>query len=89
MPYVPYYRTPDWLKLRAAALKRDAYRCVVPGCGQRARVVDHVVSRNAGGADALPNLRSLCRYHDNALKERPDGTRRRNGSAHRGHEPPP
>lgn len=74
-----YYRTSRWFKLRTAALKRDGYRCVVPGCGQRAVVVDHVIARKDGGADVLHNLRSLCRYHDNALKEGTDGKRRRGG----------
>lgn len=75
----PFYRSPAWRRLRAARLRLDRHTCVVPGCGQRAVVVDHVISRRAGGADALPNLRSLCRYHDNALKENPGGKRRRDG----------
>lgn len=75
----PYYLSPAWKRLRAAALERDGHRCVVPGCGAPAVVVDHVVSRRAGGADALPNLRSLCRAHDQQVKERPDGTRKNGG----------
>jgi hypothetical protein len=31
-------------------------------------VVDHVLCRQDGGADELPNLRSLCRAHDNASR---------------------
>jgi hypothetical protein len=31
-------------------------------------VVDHVLRRQDGGADELPNLRSLCRAHDNASR---------------------
>jgi 5-methylcytosine-specific restriction endonuclease McrA len=80
MPSNPYYRTAHWLRLRAARLRIDGHRCVI--CGQPARTVDHIVSRRDGGADALSNLRSLCRYHDNALKERPDGTRRQGGVLH-------
>jgi 5-methylcytosine-specific restriction protein A len=75
MPSDPYYQTPHWRRLRAAALKRDGYRCVVPGCGKAAVVVDHIKRRRDGGADVLGNLRSLCRDHDNQVKERPNGKR--------------
>jgi hypothetical protein len=74
-----YYRSPAWLALRAAALARDGGRCVVPGCGQRAVVVDHITGRRAGGGDTLSNLRSLCRAHDNQAKEGALGTRRSGG----------
>jgi hypothetical protein len=36
---------------------------------------DHIVSRKAGGADALHNTRSLCRLHDNRFREGPSGRR--------------
>jgi 5-methylcytosine-specific restriction endonuclease McrA len=62
-----------------AALQRDGFRCTVPGCGQRASVVDHIVSRRTAGADTLANLRSLCREHDNQVKERERGARRSAG----------
>ena len=75
MPGDPFYRSPLWLRLRRAALDRDQHRCVVPGCTARATHVDHIVSRRKGGADALPNLRSLCDRHDRMAKERPDGSR--------------
>lgn len=75
----PYYLTPQWRSLREARLELDGHRCVVPGCGQRATVVDHVVSRRAGGADVLWNLRSLCREHDDQVKERPGGKRANKG----------
>ena len=75
MPSDPYYQTPHWRRLRAAALKRDGHRCVVPGCGQPAVVVDHIKRRRDGGADVLGNVRSLCRDHDNQVKERPNGKR--------------
>jgi len=77
----PFYHSPAWRRLRAAALRRDGRRCAVPGCGARATHVDHVVSRRRGGADALHNLRSLCAHHDAALKELPSGKRRRDGKA--------
>ncbi len=67
----PYYLTPEWRELRRQTLERDGGRCVL--CGRPAVVADHVVSRKAGGADALHNLRSLCRLHDNRLREGPTG----------------
>lgn len=75
MPNDPYYRTPQWRQLRKATLTRDRYRCVVPGCHQRATHVDHIKSRKQGGADALHNLRSLCGPHDSQIKERSSGLR--------------
>lgn len=75
----PFYRTKAWLRLRAARLELDHHVCVVPGCGQRATVVDHIMSRRDGGADALWNLRSLCREHDQQVKERPGGKRAAKG----------
>jgi len=75
----PYYRTSHWLKLRAAALKRDRNTCTVPGCHQRATYVDHIVPRKQGGADALHNLRSLCAMHDNQIRQDASGKRRSGG----------
>jgi 5-methylcytosine-specific restriction endonuclease McrA len=71
----PYYKTRAWQLLRKAALRRDLYTCVVPGCGQPAYAVDHIKARRAGGADALWNLRSLCKAHDHAVKETSTGER--------------
>ncbi|HEY1300872.1 MAG TPA: HNH endonuclease [Stellaceae bacterium] len=71
----PFYRSKQWKKLREARLKLDNYACVVAGCGARAVVVDHIVRRRDGGADTLSNLRSLCREHDQQVKERPSGRR--------------
>lgn len=85
MPANPFYRTPFWRTLRAAALQRDGYRCTVPGCTSTHRLtVDHTVSRPRGATgptpqDVLSNLRTLCQEHDNAAKERTDGTRRGDG----------
>ncbi len=70
-----FYKSSAWRRLRAAALRRDRHTCVVPGCGQPAVVVDHVVRRRDGGTDTLGNLRSLCRQHDQQVKERPSGKR--------------
>ncbi|WP_374656443.1 HNH endonuclease [Dongia sp.] len=79
MPRDPFYSSATWKRLRLAALKRDGGKCIVKGCGARATHVDHIVSRRNGGADALPNLRSLCASHDAQIKERSDGTRKRDG----------
>lgn len=75
----PYYLTKAWRRLREARLQVDGHVCVVRGCGQPACVVDHIVSRKAGGADTLTNLRSLCREHDQQVKERPGGKRASKG----------
>lgn len=75
----PYYRTAHWRRLRAQRLAMDKYTCVVPGCGQRAVIVDHIRSRTKGGADTIKNTRSLCREHDNAIKERANGKRANGG----------
>ncbi len=74
-----FYLTPQWKRLRAAALKRDGGMCVAPGCRRKAVVVDHIISRRNGGRDILDNLRSLCRVHDNEVKELPGGERRNGG----------
>lgn len=79
MPSNPFYRSPLWRRLCAAVHHRSRGKCEVPGCTSPAKVVDHVVSRRAGGADALANLRHLCREHDNMCKENAKGIRRSNG----------
>lgn len=71
----PFYLSPEWRALRLRVLARDRFRCAAPGCARRACVVDHIVSRKAGGADAEHNLRSFCRTHDNQAKEDPLGRR--------------
>jgi hypothetical protein len=40
--------SPHWRRLRQAALKRDGYRCTVPGCFAPAPIVDHIVTRPSG-----------------------------------------
>jgi len=76
----PFYKSDLWKQLRAAVIRRSRGICEVAGCGARGVVVDHIVARRAGGADAIGNLRHLCRRHDNEIKERPDGTRPNGGS---------
>lgn len=73
----PFYRSRQWLALRAAALEAAGGACEV--CGAPAVVVDHRVSRRQGGTDTLDNLRCLCRTHDNGVKEDAAGKRRRGG----------
>ena len=79
-----FYRTKFWLDLRAQALRRDGYRCTVPGCHARARRVDHIATRppspDPTPHDVLRNLRSLCTTHDNQVKEDQAGTRRSGGA---------
>jgi 5-methylcytosine-specific restriction endonuclease McrA len=70
----PFYLSKEWKALRLAVLRRDGFACVF--CGARASIADHIVSRRAGGEDAMRNLRSLCPSCDNKRKERPDGSRR-------------
>ena len=72
----PYYLTPEWRELRRQTLERDGGVCTVPGCVRAAVVADHIISRKAGGADALHNTRSLCRLHDNRFRKCPTGQRR-------------
>ena len=72
-----YYFTSQWKALRLECLTRDHFRCVL--CGQPAIVADHIISRKDGGADALPNLRSLCRACDAGLRERPGASRAKEG----------
>ncbi len=78
-PADSFYRTPARRRLRAARLRIDRHTCTVPGCGNCASCVDHIISRRAGGADTLMNLRSLCRQHDNQAKEDAHGKRRTGG----------
>lgn len=79
----PAYLTTDWKALRAAVFERDGFKCVVPGCGRGAIVCEHIVSRRSGGADAMNNLCSLCRDHDNRFKEEANGVRRNADEWHR------
>ncbi len=51
----------------------------MPGCGQKATTVDHIVARRDGGADVLSNLRSLCKPHDNMIMQKSNGKRANRG----------
>ena len=75
----PFYRSAEWRALRHRRLEIDNHTCVVPGCGKRATKVDHIKRRRDGGMDALNNLRSLCGFHDNQVKEDASGKRNSGG----------
>jgi hypothetical protein len=79
MPGDKFYSSLEWKALRKAALKRDRGRCTAPGCIAKATHVDHIVSRRNGGLDIMENVRSLCRAHDNMVKESAAGVRARGG----------
>jgi ATP adenylyltransferase len=55
--------------LRYDILKRAKFRCELCGISadEKALEVDHIVPRNRGGTDDLPNLQALC-YSCNAMK---------------------
>jgi 5-methylcytosine-specific restriction endonuclease McrA len=74
-----YYFSREWKNERVKVFERDGYICTVPGCGQPAKVADHIHTRRFGGSDSHKNLRSLCQYHDHVFKERPDGSRKNSG----------
>ena len=45
-------------------IKRDGYRCAVPGCSSRRHLHDHHVRfRSAGGSDEPENRITLCAFH--------------------------
>lgn len=63
----PYYLSAEWQSLRLLALRTAGWRCGHCGVGVRGAkagqsrpVVDHVVPRRKGGADAISNLEVLC-----------------------------
>ena len=82
MPNIPFYKTQAWRELREQRLRFDRHTCIVPGCGARAVVVDHIESRERGRAVPIARLRSLCRDHDNQVKEDRHGKRRSGGKMH-------
>ncbi|WP_335953708.1 HNH endonuclease signature motif containing protein [Acinetobacter higginsii] len=52
-----------WRKLREQVLQRDGFICVkhyAMGQVVEATDVDHIISKENGGADDLDNLQSLC-----------------------------
>jgi 5-methylcytosine-specific restriction protein A len=72
MPADPFYRSAEWHRARALALRRDGKLC--QACGDTASHVDHIVARAAGGASLdLANLRSLCAGCHSRKTARADG----------------
>lgn len=68
-PSSGFYQSPEWRKLRWAALRRDGFRCRACGCdvsGKGMARVDHIkpVRTHPHLALSLDNLRSLCPLHD-------------------------
>jgi 5-methylcytosine-specific restriction enzyme A len=54
----------DWPERRVRVLKRDGYVCQLRYadiCLGKASQVDHIVQPEAGGTNALENLRAVCR----------------------------
>jgi 5-methylcytosine-specific restriction protein A len=77
MPNDLFYKSAEWKSARRARKRFDKWRCTVPGCGRTDITVDHIVpgSRSL----RLEDLRSLCKEHDNQVKENKDGIRRSDG----------
>jgi 5-methylcytosine-specific restriction protein A len=66
---------PDWLRRRAAVLRRDRGLCTLrlDGCTVQATDVDHV---GDSGDHALANLRAVCRKcHDKRTAQQGAGAR--------------
>lgn len=79
-----YYWSAHWKALKRATHERDGWRCVVPGCGSKLRLVcDHIQTRpnvdHPTHLDQLANTRTLCALHDNQVKEDRFGKRKRFG----------
>jgi 5-methylcytosine-specific restriction protein A len=58
------YDTPEWRRVRKAALARDRELCQIRwrGCLGKANTVDHIVELEDGGAPfLLENLQACCR----------------------------
>ena len=73
-----HYKGPNWYRQRAAARKRDGYRCLACGIDEahlrRALDVDHIIPFAAFNdyriANRLLNLRSLCHPCHMKLQDR-------------------
>jgi len=59
-----------WERARKQALKRDHHLCRVLGCKiPKDRVAPHhIIPRDNGGGDSLPNLITLCETHHNMVE---------------------
>lgn len=77
MPAGRFYRTKNWLRLRAQALRAQPI-CATPRCGAASTDVDHIQPRPRGtdgltAADVLNNLRCYCRACHSRKTARRDG----------------
>ena len=55
---------PERRPVRARILKRDGYRCVIPGCRNRAELEGHHMKPRAqGGSESDANLATVCAGH--------------------------
>ena len=44
-----------------SVVRRDGWKCRVPGCGRRSQLtVHHIIKRSLGGSDTLDNCITLC-----------------------------
>lgn len=69
----PFYYSRIWRQCRGSYLKHNPI-CSIPGCGERAVQVDHVISRRRGGAEFdWSNLIGMCKPHHSEKTARFDG----------------
>jgi hypothetical protein len=55
-------RLGNWKALEREVLRRDPL-CRMPGCGRPSSQAEHIRLREAGGIDAVKNLRGVCEAH--------------------------
>ncbi len=72
---IPFYKSKQWRTLRAKALKRDHYECVLckaEGKYHRAQNVHHIqeVKARPDLALSLENIECICIRHHNAIHDR-------------------
>jgi hypothetical protein len=61
---------PEATPARAAILKRDQYRCCVPGCSRRSHLESHHVHwRSRGGRDTIDNQITVCALHHRMIHD--------------------
>lgn len=72
---IPFYKSREWRTLRAKALRRDHYECVLcrgEGKYHRAENVHHIheVKRRPELALDITNIECICIRHHNAIHDR-------------------
>jgi 5-methylcytosine-specific restriction endonuclease McrA len=64
-----FYDSKRWKKLRDFVINRDGGICTIPGCGQKAEIVHHIIPVNDENCNDPNivwnpnNLTSLCAFH--------------------------